>query len=201
MAMVFAIRVGVGAALTAYFFVVFCVVRGLIGGVGWGGSTVVQTLAATAVMTAFVVWLAPLVELPEVWFHHRTPARRRAQGLCGECGYALPKAVPESEMRRCPECGAIDAPRPAWQFSARTARIFVLIACIAYAIGSIGAAWWIASDERAFRREAARASGPYERRRAWPADFAVLTFDDRGVMRGRDVLEGDIVDPAWRSKR
>jgi len=198
MGVLIAWRGGAAASLAGYFFVVSCIARGMIGGLGWTPGALVQVLIGTALMVTFVVWLAPTIELPEVWYQHRTPAKRLARGLCPECGHAMPTLEPRPV--RCTECGASQVLRPPWEFGARTIKRFAVLALAAYVVGCGIAMWWIASDESRFRREAALAAGASERSRVWPASFARLIADEDGTLRAPGVVTEGEIDPNWTPK-
>lgn len=181
--------------LGAYFFAVYCVVRAMLGGIGLDWGSVLRSLVATAVMSGFVVWLAPLLELPEIWFRHRVPQSRRARGLCPECGYAM-----DRKASICPECGSDGTLRPAWQFGTHTLARFAIVAASAYVAGCAAAALWMAADERAFLRESAVAAGHYERSRSWPVQFARLVRRDDGTVHAPGIGTEGTVDPDWKPR-
>ena len=195
-------RVGILVTLAAYYFVVACIARGILGGFGWHFGNLIQVLLGAAVMTAFVIWLAPLVELPEIWYQHRAPAKRQLRGLCPQCGYERGHTHPSDATAsgRCPECGAPDALRPAWEFGSRTLRHFLFIALVAYAIGCLGAMWWVMQDEAAFQREATMSRGAFARSRAWPAQFAQLSIDVDGTLSAHGLATEGEIDPTWKKK-
>jgi hypothetical protein len=181
--------------LAVYFFAIFCLARGLVGGVGFSFPVLVQCIASVVVMAGFIIWLAPLGEALELWYLHRRPERRLAKGLCPTCGQTRDATL--DPTARCPECGADPELREPWQFGMSTLRRFAILCTISMVLGSAAGAWWIAADERLFRAECA-AGRPYERHRAWPADFATLRFDG-STMWSTSVLESPH-DPTWRPR-
>lgn len=170
-----------GLVLASYFFVVFCVARGLLRGVGFGISESVQCFGISLVMAGFIVWLAPLSQLMELWYQHRVPARRAQRGLCPGCGhgFAADAGNPsEPSVARCPECGSDRSLRSPLQFGWETLRRFGIVLGAAYLVGCGAAMAWLHLDERAFARECAVARIlPHARPRVWPASFATLHFD------------------------
>ncbi len=187
-----------GLLLAIYFFVVFCVARGLLGGVGFTLSVMAQCIAASVVMAGFIVWLAPLADVLELWYLHRRPARRRLRGLCPSCGHA--HADDPAANDRCPECGTDRALLPPWQFGLATLRRFGIVCGIAFVIGCGAGAAWTRFDERRFLRECAEQRGlAYERHRAWPAEFSTMHFDGENVS-SVSVIESPI-DPTWKPAR
>ncbi len=179
-----------GAVLAAYFFVVFCVARGLLRGVGFGLSESVQCFCMTLMMAGFIVWLAPLSQLMELWYHHRVPARRARRGLCPNCGHSVAGSV--AEGKRCPECGGDRTLRPPLQFGWETIRRFSLVCGLAYLVGCLAGLAWLGLDERAFEREyLARPTEPHSRPRAWPASFSILHYDGTAASSA-SVAEPDV---------
>ncbi|MBL9149408.1 MAG: hypothetical protein JNM94_12015 [Phycisphaerae bacterium] len=189
-------RILVGAGLGFYFFVVFCIARASLGGFGMSTFLFLKCAAVSLIMGAFMVWLAPFLELPEIWYRHRLPSKRLARGECPDCGY--PRAPGTT---RCAECGSERNSPPPWQFGARTIRLFAIVATVSFVAGCGVALAWIAADERAFVREASLARGAYSRERAWPMQFAPLAIDDAGTLSAPTIaIEGER-DPNWRPRR
>jgi hypothetical protein len=188
-----------GASLATYFFVIYCISRGLIGGFGSAASSVIKAFIATAAMAGFVIWLAPLTELAEIWFSYRRPAIRIRRGLCPACGQAAPPG--ETAGRRCPECGAgLDIEPQPWQFGWSAVRRFAILCAVAVVLGALVGEAWLAGDEERFEAEVTAGNGlPRERPRAWPADFARLSFDGE-VFTASGVPESKPI-PGWRPKR
>ncbi len=163
--------------LAFYFFVVFCVARGLLRGVGFGPAILIQCFGMTLVMAGFIIWLAPLAQLMELWYHHWLPTLRAKRGACPGCGHRG-AAEHASSTGRCPECGGGLRPPLAMEFGWSTVRRFALVCGLAYLAGSGSGLLWLGLDERSFERECtARPAQPYERKRAWPASFATLRYD------------------------
>ncbi len=176
-----------GTLLASYFFIAFCASRAFLGGWGFPLRVLVPSLVATVVLGVFVFWLAPLADLPDMWYLHRRPAHRAARGLCPQCGHALPPGGCGSS--RCPECGGTGETRPPWLLSWPTFRRFLLIEGIALLVGCAAGMVWLRLDEAAFVREQARFRGVYERPRAWPADFASLQFTEESGFGSTAILE------------
>ncbi|MBL9118972.1 MAG: hypothetical protein JNL80_03545 [Phycisphaerae bacterium] len=187
--------------LAAYFFVIFCVTRGLLRGVGFSVSTMVECLAVTLVMAGFVVWLAPMSHFLEAWFLHRIPAKRARRGLCPACGHPLPGPIADGDgsTARCAECGGDFTLRRPFEFGWQGIRRFLAIAGVAYAIGTGCAIARIAADERAFVREYSLSPGvPHYRPRAWPAAFATLSYD--GEFATSTSVAEPAIEPGWRPR-
>jgi hypothetical protein len=189
-------RLGLFGAIALYFFVSFVAARGLLGSWGLPARVLVPALVATALMSVFVVWLAPVLALPEIWYLHVRPERRARRGLCPGCGHPRTAAA---STDRCPECGGTPTVPEPWQCTWPTIRTFIamLVAALVVGVGA-GAAWCLA-DESRFEREA---SGrvQFERSRAWPADFARLRYEaDEGftssAFLGSEPIEG------WRPRQ
>ena len=163
--------------LAFYFFVVFCVARGLLRGVGFGPAILIQCFGMTLVMVGFIIWLAPLAQLMELWYHHWLPTLRARRGACPGCGHRGAAGF-ASSTGRCAECGgALRAPA-AMEFGWSTVRRFALVCGLAYLAGSGAGLLWLGLDERSFARECAvRPATPMERQRAWPASFSTLRYD------------------------
>lgn len=173
-----------GLLLAAYFFVIFCVARGLLRGIGFGISELVQCFGMTLVMAGFIVWLAPLTQLMELWYGHRVPSRRAKRGLCPACGHPIAAAETSTDGSPpacppcCPECGSDLQLRSPMQFGWETIRRFAVVCTLAYLVGCFTGLAWLHLDERAFRLEyLAKPTVPHERKRAWPASFSTLIYD------------------------
>lgn len=181
------------AASAFYFFIVYACMRGVLAEIGSAPGTIARAAAATAAMAAFVVWLAPLADLPQIVFSHLLPRRRLDRHACPACGYARPSAA----VAPCPECGRRPFQPRAWQPSLATARRFMAILLVGLAAGVACGEWWTRDDELRFRREVAGRQEAAMRSRAWPADFASLRFDPAaGVSAHRGPEAARI--PGWR---
>ncbi len=156
-----------------YFFIVYACMRGVLAEIGSAPGTIARAAAATAAMAAFVVWLAPLADLPQIVFAHVLPRRRIDRHACPACGYAMP----QDRVRPCSECGRRPFLPTAWQPSLATARRFLAVLLAGLTAGIACGEWWTRSDELRFRNEAAGRQEAYMRPRSWPADFASLRFD------------------------
>lgn len=189
-------RALLAASLAFYFFLVYACMRGVLAEFGSAPGTVARAAAATAAMAAFVVWLAPLADLPEIFFGHLLPRRRLDRSACPSCGH--PTAIGGGPP--CPECGRRPfAPRP-WQPGAATIRRFALILAGSITLGVAAGEWWTHSDEVRFRRESDARSEPFLRPRAWPAEFATLRYDpNAGVSAHR--RQDSVRIPGWKPAR
>jgi hypothetical protein len=172
-------RVLLCIAVGFYFCVVYACMRGVLARVGSDPASIVPAAAATLAMAAFIVWLLPLADLPEIVARHAIPLRRFRRGACPTCGHdrtALPSGG------RCPECGAAAVRPTAWAPGWSTVRRFAAILGLGWAVGVGAGETWTHLDERRFEQEAAMHRDSYVRRRAWPADFATLRHDPgRGI--------------------
>jgi hypothetical protein len=188
---------GFTLVLAAYFFVIFCVTRGLLSGIGFSFATLFQCFVVTLVMAGFIVWLAPTAHILEVWYLHRLPAQRAKRGQCPGCGYAMRSEA--TDAARCPECGGdLSLPRP-FEFGWQGIRRFLLLGSTAYVIGSAVAIVWISTDESAFMREAlANRTHHHERPRAWPTGFSTLIYDGERATSS-SIAEPEI-EPRWRPR-
>jgi len=168
-----------GAAAAFYFFVVYACMRGVLARVGTDAAAIAPAAAATFAMTAFIVWLLPLADLPEILARHALPMRRFRRGACPACGHdrtTLPGG------RRCPECGAAALRPSAWTPQWATVRRFAAILGLAWIVGVASGEAWTHLDERRFAGEASLRRDSYIRRRIWPADFATLRHEPgRGI--------------------
>lgn len=163
--------------LCGYFFVAFAAARGLVGGWGLPLRVWVPAAFASALMSVFVIWLAPFLALPEIWYRHVLPERRVKRGRCPDCGHPHPRSVAEHYL--CPECGGTGQLPPVWQCTWPVIRRFLVLLVAAYLVGSIAAAFSGRWDERRFERDVARRRSDvaFERPRAWPAEFARLRYE------------------------
>jgi hypothetical protein len=192
---------GFALVLATYFFVIFSVTRGLLKGIGFDASTSFQCSAVTLLMAGFIIWLAPMGHFLEAWFLHRLPTLRARRGLCPSCGHAAPPIGDRApdDSARCSECGGDYTMRPPLQLGWPSLRRFLIVAGAAYLLGSGAAAIAIRADEAAFLREvAAGQDRPHARPRAWPANFATLSFDGESASSS-SVVEPTL-DPAWRAR-
>lgn len=187
-----------GSVLAAYFFVIFCVTRGLLRGIGFDVSTTIQCLLVTLVMAGFVVWLAPLCHLPEALLLHRRSQRRAARGLCPACGH--PRQAAAEPTAPCPECGSDAIPPRPFEFGWPSIRRFALVGGAAYVVGSLLGFTLIRADEARFAHECSiRGGAAFERPRAWPASFCRLSFD--GESATSSSVEEELFAPARPSRR
>lgn len=184
------------AVLGFYFFLVYACMRGVLAEFGSAPGTVARTAAATVAMAAFVVWLAPLADLPEILFGHLLPRRRLERSACPSCGHPSAKGGGPP----CPECGRMPFEPLPWQPGAATARRFAIILAGAITVGVAAGEWWTLADEARFRRESAMRSDSFLRPRAWPAEFATLRYDPaKGISAHR---RPDAVRiPGWKPAR
>jgi len=182
-------------ALATYFFFVHSFTRGLLADVGLSPGVAAKSLVVLAVMAGFILWLAPVADLPAILYRHRIPERRIARGECPGCGQRQ-----DAGATRCPECGDPLRPPPKWELSLGSFARFSLLCVAAIALGGGLAEWRTSVDEAAFRAEAAtRPDLPYTRPRAWPADFARLDYDPAAGLRSSSVTESPQI-PGWKPK-
>ena len=175
-------------AMTAYATIAAQVVRGLVGGFGLGlGGCVTVGLASLVAMLAFVP-LGAVFELPEALWCHWLPERRWRSGDCPACGYGAARS-------RCPECSAPFVRPVAYTAGWGTLRGAAWIVLPAWAVGLAAGLVLVQQDEARFAQEVAslRASAPEAastgRRRAWPADFAELSWNAAGGFRSPPPFE------------
>ena len=152
------------------------VVRGLVGGFGLHVESVVVIVVSTMIAMLAFLPLGAVIDLPEAIWEYWLPDRRWKQGRCPCCGY-------DANRARCPECGTPFARPPSYATDLRTLRRTTLVVVPSWIIGLAAGLVMVNADESAFQREVAalRASEPelrdHARRRAWPADFAELTWN------------------------
>ncbi len=190
-------RGGFTAVLAAYYGIFFVAARALQGHVGFDWRWSLGALAATTVMTLFVIPLAVASRLPENWSRDYLPAIRWKRGLCPECGYRLGEDVPEVETatphtapapsiaRHCPECGAVPQARPIRDLASASLRTFAWMALVGLLVGGAAGEAFVQIDEWRFRAEVERAipggATRMERRREWPGSFARISWSpERG---------------------
>jgi hypothetical protein len=183
-------------ALAIYFFFVHSFTRGLLGDLGLSLGVAFKALVVMIVLAGFIVWIAPVTEMPRILWRHRIPERRLARGDCPRCGQRQAAGA-----IRCPECGALPVAPPRWELGARPFVRFGLLVAFGIALGGGIAEWRITADERAFLAEAAaRPDAAHERPRAWPVDFARLHFDPEDGARATGVLESP-QEAGWRPRK
>ena len=152
------------------------VVRGLVGGFGLHVGGVVVIVVSTMISMLAILPLGAVIDLPEAIWEYWLPDRRWKQGRCPCCGY-------DANRARCPECGTPFARPASYATDLRTLRRTTLVVVPSWMIGLAAGLVMVSADESAFHREVAalRASEPelrdHARRRAWPADFAELTWN------------------------
>jgi hypothetical protein len=184
------------SVLAAYFFFVHSFTRGLLGDLGLSIGVAIKALVVMVALAGFILWIAPVTDLPRVVWRHRIPERRLARGECPRCGQR--RAAPSA---RCPECGATPAPPPRWELSARPFLRFGLLTVVGIVLGGGLAEWRISVDERAFLAEvAARPDATHERPRTWPLEFARLQATPESRPTATGVLESP-QEPGWRPRR
>jgi hypothetical protein len=161
---------------TAYGTVAALVVRGLVGGIGFGAADIVIVAAATLVAMLAIVPMAAVIDLPEALWEHWIPERRWRAGRCPSCGH-------ESRQERCPECGAPFEQPASWAADWASLRRAAWVVLPAWALGTMAGAMLATLDESAFRAqvEVLRSRDPelrdHSRPRAWPASFAELRWN------------------------
>jgi hypothetical protein len=182
-------------AIALYFFVSFVVARGLLGGWGLPLPVLVPALVATTLMSVFVVWLAPVLALPEIWYLHVRPQRRARRGLCPGCGHPRRDTAASA---RCSECGGSSIVPAPWECTWPTVRAFIALLLAALLVGVGTGAVWCLADESRFEREAS-GRAQFERARAWPADFARLRYDAKEGFASSALLGSEPIE-GWRPR-
>ena len=163
-------------ACTAYGTLAAIIVRGLVGGFGFGAVDLAIVAAATLVAMLAIVPMAAVIDLPEALWEHWLPERRWRAGRCPACGH-------DGRQERCPECGAPFERPPSWAADWSSLRRAAWVVVPAWALGTMAGAMLATLDELAFRKqvEALRARDPelrdHARPRAWPASFAELRWN------------------------
>lgn len=184
------------ATLSAYFFFVHSFTRGLLGDLGLTVAVAAKGVAVMVVLAGFILWIAPVTDLPRISWRHRLPERRLARGECPRCGQ--PRHVGAS---RCPECGALPVAPPRWELTARPFLRFAGLIVVGMALGGALAEWRISADERAFLADvAARPDATHDRPRVWPVEFARLRADPELGPHAIGVLESP-QEAGWRPGR
>jgi len=180
-------------ALAVYFFFVHSFTRGLLGDLGFTAGVAIKGIVVMIVLAGFILWVAPITDLPRIIWQHRLPERRLARGECPRCGQRQ-----SPDTARCPECGGRPVRPPRWELSARPFFRFAVLTAAGIAIGGGIAEGRISSDEGAFLAEvAANPDRSHDRHRVWPADFARLQSDpDRGL-QATGVIESP-QEAGWR---
>lgn len=183
----------IAIALALYFFFVHSFTRGLLGDLGFTPGVAIKGILVMIVLAGFILWVAPITDLPRIIWRHRLPERRLARGECPRCGQRQ-----STGADRCPECGVRPVAPPRWELSARPFVRFAVLTAVGIAVGGGIAEGRISSDERAFLAEvAAKPDLSHDRARIWPADFARLQSDpDRGL-RATGVIESP-QEAGWR---
>lgn len=179
------------ATATAFSFASYAMARALAGGFGPTVATMVLAFVSTVAASIFLWWLAPLADFAEIAWIHLPADRRARRGGCPHCGY------PHFGRATCTECGEPTAPLPAWTISRRPVRRFTTILAIALVAGSAAAEAWSRLDERRFADEAALATRPYARQRAFPAGFARMSVDAAGAFTS-EAWPDDARDRRWQ---
>lgn len=190
-------RVGVLVILSFYFFIIYAIARGLIPEFGTTTETVLKATLMTIAMSALVVWLAIMIEIPEMYFGHVLPRRRHRNNRCFSCGHK----ISEGASNRCAECGIeFDAVPDGYSISWKTLQrfLFVLVGALALGIG-LGE-WWTTSDEQRIERSVMPFTTPNFRvppppqllkqqglsmtfHRRWPASFSAIEWNEKSGFR------------------
>lgn len=189
-------------SLAAYFFFVHSFTRGLLGDVGLSAGVAAKSIVVMVVLAGFILWVAPITDLPRILWRHRLPERRLARGECPRCGQPRdPGRDRPGEAGPCPECGAAPVAPPRWELAARPFLRFAVLIALGMALGGGLAEGRISADERAFLAEVeARPDALHDRPRPWPADFARLQSDPELGPRGTGVIESP-QEAGWRPRR
>lgn len=175
----------------AFSFASYAMARALAGGFGGSVATIVLASVSTLAASIFLWWLAPLADFAEIAWIHLPADRRSRRGGCPHCGY------PHFGRATCTECGEATAPLPAWTISRRPVRRFATILASALVAGSVAGEAWSRLDERRFADEAALATRPYARARAFPAGFARMSVDAAGAFTS-EAWPDDARDRRWQ---
>ena len=183
------------AVLAAYFFFVHSFTRGLLGDLGLTVGVAIKSFVVMVVLAGFILWIAPITDLPRIVWRHRLPERRLARGECPRCGQARHPGAD-----RCPECGSPPVSPPRWELGPRPFVRFAALVVVGMALGGGLAEWRISADERAFLAAvAARPDATHDRPRLWPIEFARLTADPESGPRATGVLESP-QEAGWRPR-
>lgn len=180
--------------LSFYCFLVYSLVHPLFGTFGFDAVTTVKTLLATCFLGAFVLWLLPLADIPQILYQDRRPRARVRKGRCPQCGY--PRPTNDLDVS-CPECGSSGQMPPTWELSGRTVVRFLVLLLMAITLGSAFAEWRLLTDELRFKQQASLRNYPqpgdsYTQSRAWPSTYAKMTYT---------LENGASSDPVLESKR
>jgi hypothetical protein len=163
------------AFVTIYCALATLVARGLIGGFGLGTVDCFVMAIATLIATLAVLPMGAIIDLPEALWQHWLPERRWRAGRCPTCGYDANRAL-------CPECGTPFARPPAYASNWHTLRRTAWVVLPSWAMGLAAGLVLVHFDERAFMSTVAtmRRIDPelreHSHERAWPAEFATMTW-------------------------
>jgi len=175
-----------------YCFLVYSVVRPLFGTFGFDLATTVKSVLVVLVLTGFIVWLIPLVDLPLMIFNDRMPRARNRKGQCPGCGYPKPGM---GSTVQCPECGTLTgAVPPRWKPTTATLTRFMGFLCIAILLGSGIGEWRILADEANFQEQASTRTYTYQgesfiRNRAWPSSHATMHYTVENGPESQTILQ------------
>ena len=163
------------ALITIYCTLATLVVRGLIGGFGLGPVDCFVIALSTMIATLAVLPMGAVIDLPEALWQHWIPERRWRAGRCPTCGY-------DAHRTLCPECGTPFAAPVAYASDWHTLRRTLWIVFPSWAMGVAAGLVLVHFDERSFvsKVDSMRRSEPelreHSNTRAWPAEFATMTW-------------------------
>ena len=185
--------------LSAYCFTTYALIRPLFGTIGFDATTVFKTTLAVIVLGIFVLWLAPMTNIPSIIHQHVAPSRRFRRGKCPGCGYP---GAERGGARECPECGAAFREPPEWRLRGGVVVSFLLLFLAAVVLGGTVAETRLLADERQWMHDCSLPGGSRleSRARIWPSGYSLL-FNDPVEGPYAEPLDGSRRDPEARPLR
>ena len=185
--------------LSVYCFTTYALIRPLFGTVGFDVTIVLKSMLAVGVLGIFVLWLAPMTQMPSIIHQHVTPARRFRRGACPGCGYPSADQIPAGQ---CPECGAAFLEPPEWRLRGGVVMSFLMLFATAVLVGTTVAETRLLVDERQWLQDCSSPGGELleSRSRIWPSGYALL-FNDPVEGPYAEALSGSERDPNARRNR